>query len=177
MSSPSSSSVAPAASASLVRRFAALVYEALLLVAVIFAANFALLPLITPGHAGKPTELVVPALAERVALFWLLFSILAAYFVWFWSNGRRTLAMKTWRLRLAAPDDGGVPPKTALMRYLACWIGPMLALGAYAALSRLGLGAHATWLIAFNFLWAFVDPQRQFLHDRLAGTRIVTTVV
>jgi uncharacterized RDD family membrane protein YckC len=27
--------------------------------------------------------------------------------------------------------------------------------------------------VAFNFLWAFVDPERQFLHDRIAGTRIV----
>ena len=31
-----------------------------------------------------------------------LFAVLAAYFVWCWSNGRRTLAMKTWRLRARA---------------------------------------------------------------------------
>jgi hypothetical protein len=24
-----------------------------------------------------------------------------------------------------------------------------------------------------NHLWGFVDPERHFLHDRLAGTRIV----
>jgi hypothetical protein len=27
--------------------------------------------------------------------------------------------------------------------------------------------------VAFNFLWAFVDRDRQFLHDRIAATRIV----
>jgi uncharacterized RDD family membrane protein YckC len=129
--------------------------------------------LITPGRAGKPTELVVPALPERVALFFLTFTIVAAYCVWFWSNGRRTLPMKTWRLRLATVEGGVVTPKTALLRYLACWIGPVLALAAYLALQRVGLGANAAWLVAFNFLWAFVDRDRAFLHDRIAGTRIV----
>lgn len=159
--------------APLPRRAAALVYESLLLVAVVFAANFALLPIVTPGRAGKAAELVVPALAERVALFWLTFAVLAAYFVWCWSNGRRTLALKTWRLALARKDGGTVVPRTALLRYLGCWVGPALALVAYAALAPHGYGAHATWLVAFNFLWAFVDRERQFLHDRVAGTRIV----
>ena len=164
----------PLALAGLARRFAALAYELLLLVAVVFGASFLLLPLVTPGHAGSAQGLVVPALPERVALFCLLFSIMAAYFVWSWSSGRRTLPMKTWRLRLVLRDGAPVPPKTALLRYLATWIGPLLAITAYAALAGHGLGAHAAWLVAFNFLWAFVDRDRQFLHDRVAGTRIVT---
>ena len=151
----------------------ALAYEALLLVAVLFIANFLLLPFVTPGRGGRADALVVPALPERVALFWLLFAVLAAYFVWCWSNGRRTLAMKTWRLRLVLADGDPVPPKTALLRYLATWLGPALAIAAYAALSRAGLGAHAAWLAAFNFLWALIDRERLFLHDRIAGTRIV----
>ena len=69
-----------------------------------------------------------------------------------------------------------VTPKTALLRYLAAWIGPALAVVAYAVLARIGLGAHAAWLVGLNFLWAFVDPERQFLHDRLAGTRIVHAI-
>ena len=59
------------------------------------------------------------------------------------------------------------------MRYLAAWIGPALAIAAFGVLSRHGWGAHAAWLVAFNFLWAFVDRDRLFLHDRAAGTRIV----
>jgi uncharacterized RDD family membrane protein YckC len=152
------------------RRFAALVYEALLLVAIVFAVNFVMLPLVTPQRKG---EILLPALPERAALFCVLFAVLAGYFVWCWSNGRRTLAMKTWRLRLVRESGDIVTPKTALMRYLAAWIGPVLAIAAYAALSRVNLGAHAAWLVAFNFLWAFVDRDRQFLHDRIAGTRIV----
>jgi uncharacterized RDD family membrane protein YckC len=161
------------AAAGLPRRLAALAYEALLVVAVVFAANFAALPLVTPGRAGNPAALVVPATPERMALFWLTFAVLAAYFVWCWSNGRRTLPMKTWRLALRRREGTTVATRTALLRYLACWIGPALALAAYAALAPHGLGAHALWLLALNFLWALVDPERQFLHDRLAGTRIV----
>ena len=157
--------------ASLRRRFAALTYEGLLVVAIVFATNFAVLPFVTP-HRGTNEALVVPALPERVALFWIVFAVLAGYFVWCWSNGRRTLPMKTWRLSLVR-DGNAITPKTALLRYLACWIGPALAVAVYLVLARVGLGAHAAWLVAFNFLWAFVDRDRQFLHDRIAGTGIV----
>ena len=159
--------------ASLVRRLGALVYELLLLVAIVFVASFLVLPLVSPGHSGTAGTLTVPALPERVALFCMLFAILAGYFVWSWSGGRRTLPMKTWRLKLVLANGESLPAKVALLRYLATWIGPVLSLAAYAVLHRYGYGAHALWLIAFNFLWAFVDPERQFLHDRIAGTRIV----
>ena len=67
--------------------------------------------------------------------------------------------MKTWRLALVLANGAPVPPRSALMRYLATWIGPALALAAYGALHPLGLSAHAAWLVGFNFLWAFVDPR------------------
>jgi uncharacterized RDD family membrane protein YckC len=169
----------PAASAPILplasrgRRFAALTYEALLLTAIIFIAGFVALPLVTPGHAGAANALAIPDLPQRVALFCMLFGVLAWYSVGSWSGGRRTLPMKTWRLQFAMADGGPVPRKSALLRFLATWIGPVLAVLAFALLRPAGLGAQAAWLIAFNFLWAFVDPQRQFLHDRIAGTRIV----
>jgi len=139
-------------------------------VAIVFAANFALLPLVTPTRGDA---IVVPGIPERAALFCILFAVLAAYFVWCWSNGRRTLAMKTWKLRIVRAEGGVVTPKTALLRYLAGWVGPALAVAAYAALAPHGWGAYAAWLVAFNFLWAFVDRDRLFLHDRVAATRIV----
>ncbi len=55
----------------------------------------------------------------------------------------------------------------------AAWIGPLAALAAHAALQPVNLGAHAAWLVAVGYLWPIVDPDRQFLHDRIAGTRIV----
>jgi uncharacterized RDD family membrane protein YckC len=158
------------APAPLGRRFAAVVYEALLLTAVVLVAGFLTLPLVTSGgEAG----LRVPALPVRTFSFALVFAAAAAYCTYFWSRGRRTLPMKTWRLMLVRVDGGPVDPRTAFVRYLATWIGPVLALAAFLVLRRFGLGAHAAWLIAFNFLWALVDPERRFLHDRIAGTTLV----
>ena len=159
--------------AGLLARLGAALYEALLVAALAFLTGFLLLPLVSPGTAATATQLTVPAVPARVALFCILFSVIALYFVWSWTGGRRTLPMKTWRMRVALAD--GAPPdgKTALLRYVAAWIGPALAVVAYALLRERGLGALALPLLGLNFLWAGVDPDRQFLHDRIAGTRIV----
>ena len=148
-------------------------YEALLLTAILFIAGFLLLPLVSPGYAANATQLTVPPVPARVALFCLLFAVSAMYFVWSWTGGRRTLPMKTWRMRIVTADGGTPTAKTALLRYLTSWIGPALALTGYAILRDAGLGGLALGLLATNFLWAGVDPDRQFLHDRIAGTRIV----
>jgi len=159
--------------AGLLPRLGAACYEALLIAALVFLTGFAMLPLVSPGTAATATQLTVPPVPARVALFCVLFSVVAFYLVWSWTGGRRTLPMKTWRMRIAQAD--GAPPdsRTALLRYLAAWIGPVLALVGFALLRERGLGALALGLLGFNFLWAGIDPDRQFLHDRIAGTRIV----
>jgi uncharacterized RDD family membrane protein YckC len=62
--------------------------------------------------------------------------------------------MKTWRLHLLTACGQPLTPMRALWRFLLAALG----------LSAFGLG----------LLWAVVDPDRLFLHDRLAGTRLVT---
>jgi uncharacterized RDD family membrane protein YckC len=163
----------PLPRAGLPARLCAAMYEALLASALIFITGFLMLPLVSPGRAATATELKLPPLPARVALFCVLFSVLALYFVWSWTGGRRTLPMKTWRMRVALPDGGQPGTRTALLRYLSAWVGPVLALGAYLALRDMGLGRLALVFLAFNFLWALIDPDRRFLHDRLAGTRVL----
>ena len=159
--------------AGLLPRLGAAIYEALLVTALLFITGFLMLPLVSPGYAAAATQLTVPPLPARVALFCVLFAVAALYFVWSWTGGRRTLPMKTWRMRMVMADGGPLAAKSALLRYLMAWIGPALALIGYAILRDVGLGGLALGLLAFNFLWAGVDPDRQFLHDRIAGTRIV----
>jgi uncharacterized RDD family membrane protein YckC len=98
----------------------------------------------------------------------------AAYCVGFWSRGRRTLAMKTWRLALVAESGERVSRSRALLRYLACLIGPALAIAAFAVLQRTGNGRWALVLLAVNYVWSLVEADRRFLQDRIAGTRLVT---
>ncbi|MBI2276872.1 MAG: RDD family protein [Dechloromonas sp.] len=87
---------------------------------------------------------------------WLhVFVLLMLYFLWFWLNGGQTLPMKTWKLKLANPDGSPPRPAQALLRYLAAWPSILL----------FGIG----------ILWALADKDKQFLHDRIAGTRIVSS--
>lgn len=158
--------------ATLPRRLGALVYESLLVVALVLVTGFLLLPLVSPGVRAVGA-LALPSTVGRLLSFAGMAGTAMLYCVWCWSDGRRSLPMKTWRLALRTRDGRPVSVRRASLRYIACWIGPALAVLAYLSLSRYGLGAHAAWLVAFNFLWAAIDPERQFLHDRLARTCIV----
>jgi len=175
-SAPNHSTELPT-SAGLWRRFGAFVHELLFLVAYLFIIGliFASVSGETMS-AGQPQVLSGPiAWLQRVYLF----VSVGAYFIYFWVRGRRTLAFKTWHLRLLSVNGGDVSLRQAILRYFATWIGPALGLGIYVSIDAMGIGTKPglglLWLIALfsNFLWALVDPARQFLHDRVAGTRVV----
>ena len=103
-------------------------------------------------------HVLLGAFAHRVAttpVLWAhLFFVLLIYCLGFWIYGGQTLAMKTWRIRLVTCDRRPVLPAQALLRYLLCWPSILLC----------GIG----------LLWALVDRDKQFLHDRLAGTCLIT---
>jgi uncharacterized RDD family membrane protein YckC len=154
------------------RRVGALLYESLLIGALVIAAGFLLAPVVSPGTASAQSP-APPSSMGRLLSFAGLFGVALGYCVWFWSDGRRTLPMKTWGLGLRRTDGTVVRRRLAAKRFLVCLIGPALAIAAYLLLKGGAYAAHGAWLIGFNFLWALVDPNRQFLHDRLTGTRIV----
>ncbi|HEX6298363.1 MAG TPA: RDD family protein [Burkholderiales bacterium] len=121
------------------RRFAAMLYEALLLAAVGFFAAW----LFFFASGGRDAT----AGWTRHLLQLFIVVVFAAYFLWCWLRGGQTLAMKAWRIRLV-----GVTPRKAILRFV-------LALALFPA----------------SIVWACFDRDRQFLHDRLAGTRLVLT--
>jgi len=126
------------------RRLASMLYESLLLVGVL-----ALLFLVPNLIIGVVWQVVLPGWAH-----WLnIVAALGLYFVWLWHRDGRTLAMQTWHIRIVTVENGGTPSiQRAIVRFLLAWP---------SVLSVVGL------------LWALFDRDRQFLHDRLAGTRIV----
>ncbi len=129
--------------AGLLRRITSLCYEALLLVALLFLCTLIFLLI---GHDATSGW-------KRLAFQIYLVLMCGVYFVWCWTHGGQTLAMKTWRMRVITRDGTAVGWTRGFCRYFAALAGLALA----------GMG----------FLWAFVDRDHQFLHDRLCGTRIV----
>ena len=156
--------------ASLWRRFGAFVHELLFLAAYLFIVGLIFAPLSGESiRAGKPQVLNGPlALLQQAYLFLSV----GAYFIFFWIKGRRTLAFKTWSLRLQSAQGGIVTTQQAVIRYLSTWIGPALGLAMFMLIGKSG---SAWWILGVfaNFLWALVDPAKQFLHDRIAGTRVI----
>ena len=159
--------------AGLPRRLGAAIYELLLVTALAFITQFALVPLVSPGHAAGASTLSIPPVPVRTLIFCAQFAVFALYFCWFWTDGRRTLAQKTWALRLVTVDGAALDLKRALLRYFALWIGPALAVAAWTPLASAGHTGYAAIPLACNFWWTAFDRQRLFLHDRIAGTRIV----
>ncbi|HEX4521963.1 MAG TPA: RDD family protein [Casimicrobiaceae bacterium] len=159
--------------AGIARRLAASLYELLLLGALAVAIGLILLPLIgtDADHAGG--ALTLPGRGARTVSFVCLFAVFGAYCIWLWSGGRRTLPMRTWGLALMTSAGAAVSPGRAAVRYVAGWIGPASAIAAYVVLRPYGQGRWALTLLAVNYAWALVDRDRRFLHDRVAGTRLV----
>lgn len=148
------------------RRMASMLYEGMLLFAVAFLATW-----LFQFAAGT----VQVEGWRRGLLQAFLLAVFAAYFLWCWLRGGQTLAMKAWRIRLAAPGHARVPARMALLRfvYAALLVGAFLLAIAAAFKHRDPWLAFATFAVSgIGLGWALVDRDRQFLHDRLAGTRL-----
>ena len=151
------------------RRLAAMPYEILLVMALLL---FAALPL--AGFNGASLQAVPHVVAQAYLL-----SVTCLYFVWCWRKGGQTLAMKTWRFRVVSDSGQPMTVFRAMARFgCTCFfLGP-----AWVGMLLLFFPKHVSPVIAMwaflpmiaTILWARFDPDRQFLHDRMAGTRLVS---
>lgn len=128
---------------SVARRLMALAYEGLVVSAIALVAGLVFYGVADGRLSG--------AMRHLFQLY--LFLVLGAYFVACWTRGGRTLPMQTWKIRVVRDDGVAIGIGRAILRYALAW------------LSLVPLGA--------GFLWAFFDREGQFLHDRLAGTRMI----
>ncbi len=144
-----------------------MVYEAVLLLGVVFAISYALLVSLQWSYPLPPTQRFL----LQATLFW----VIGAYFVVSWTRTGQTLALKAWRLKVTNSD--GRPPRSgrAVARYLLAWHLWLPGL-AIVGLFQFSVG----WTLAalaFTFglllIPALIDRQRRLLHDLWTGTRIV----
>jgi uncharacterized RDD family membrane protein YckC len=161
------------APAGLLRRLAALTYDLLLTIALVFVATFALLPL-SDGEAILITTQGVAGHLYHALLFLLTFS----YFGFCWTRSGQTLGMKAWRVRIRTADGERCNWADAVVRFT---IGTALALMAVAG--SVLLLRHDDWpellvggLLAApalaNFAWVPFDSTARSLQDLASGLRV-----
>ncbi len=125
------------------RHFAAICYDMMLLVSVLFVFTLVILPL------ASNTAIESGNLAYNFYL--LILSYL--YFCWQWINGGQTLGMKSWRIEVINRDGQSLNLQQASARFFA------------AILSWLVFG--------LGFIWRFIDRDKLTWHDKLSATRLV----
>ena len=149
----------------LARRLACWVYEGILMFGVVFIFGYLFGTLTQTRHA----------LENRHALQAFLFLIFGIYFVWLWSRGQ-TLAMKTWNICIVDKAGRVISQRRALLRYGLSWLWLLPPLGAVAPFS-LPAGEVVVVVLGWVAVWAVMSrfhPEQQFLHDAMAGTRLVS---
>lgn len=135
-------------SAGVLRRFGAMFYDLLLVIALLFIVTALFLPF-TGGEAITPDRSVA---VERIYQSALLL-VVVLFFCVFWTWRGQTVGMVAWRLRVERSDGTLLTWRDALLR-----LG-----GAGVSLAALGLG----------YFWIWIDRDRLAWHDRWSGTRVV----
>lgn len=129
-------------SVTLRRRFGAIIYDSLLVFALMFLAT---LPFVA-ARRGEPVAAGDPAY-QLTMLF-----VAYVFFAGFWSRAGRTLGMQSWGLQLQTMDGFKPGLRQASLRFFS------------AILSWLPAG--------LGFWWQLWDRDRLCWHDRLSGTRL-----
>ena len=130
------------------RRVAALVYDLLLLAALLMIYTGGAL-FFTHGAAVVPATAGAWVYAYRAGLI----GVIGGYYLINWLRSGQTLGMRAWRLRVVS--DAGRP------------------LALKAAVLRAVFGALAWMPAALGVLWLYVDPDHLALHDRWSRTRVI----
>ncbi len=127
---------------SLARRFGAIIYDSLLVLALLFLAT---LPFIG-ARGGESVEPGTPL--HQITLLLVAY----VFFVGFWSGYGRTLGMQSWRLRIETADGAKPSYAASSLRFFA------------AVFSWLPVG--------LGFWWQLWDADGLTWHDRISGTRL-----
>ena len=152
--------------AGLFRRLAALLYDALLVIAILFIA-----------------ALPLPLVEEPVRTLWWARTLEQLYLLitwflflgWFWTHGGQTVGMKAWRLKLQCVNGNKPSWRDALIRFLVSsasfWL--LLVLYGLEILSSKIAFILASIVFGLAFLWITIDQKGCAWHDHLSRTRLV----
>ena len=140
-------------SSGLLRRLAALLYDAFLVAAIWMAMGFAMQFIV----GADTSQLVDGRVQTDPVLDVILFTgeVLSAstFYIWFWMRTGQTLGMIAWRIKAVRVDGGLMNLQQGALRFVLAW----------PAFFCLGIG----------YLWLYIDRNGDALHDKLSGTRVI----
>lgn len=129
--------------AGILRRLAAILYDSLIVGALLLVATAILLPFMH-GNAISPHNLIYKV---------YLLAVSFAYFGLCWLKGGQTIGMRAWQLKIVNRQGDAIDFEQALLRFC------------YAIPAFLCFGA--------GFFWMLVDKRRGAWHDHWSKTRLV----
>lgn len=152
--------------AGVLRRLAALVYDAFLLFGLLVAPLFIAIAVFGPHQQLAPEGAVtheLPSIAPRPLLLAYMIIVVAGFYCYFWRKSGQTLGMQAWRIRVDS-CDGDSKDGNSSDGQRPSWIqcGLRCAVG-IASLACFGLG----------YGWIWIDKHRASWHDRASNTRVV----
>ena len=155
-------------SAGLMRRIAAMVYDGLLLFAILMLAS---LPFVVP--LGEEEEMQS---THKLVYQLAMAGVIYAYFVGYWKSRGRTLGMQSWGLQIVNVDGQLPTLGQSTLRFVAASVPwACLILGIYLLVyqDQLAAAILAWACFVLGYVWQLWDKAGLGLQDRFSGTRIV----
>lgn len=137
------------------RRFAAMVYDGLLILALLFMAGFLNL-FIQLQIFGNERLLAMTEQGYNLGgpfFYSSLLVMIYGFFGFFWTRSGQTLGMQAWRIKIVTPDNQLITPWQSIIRFAT----------AVPALSLVGIG----------LLWALVDRQKRSWQDLASSSMVI----
>ena len=133
------------------RRLAAIIYDWLLLIAVILVAVsiFTIsIDIIFGDHTSN--NLLQNPLTKIIYQLYLV-AVGVFFYVWFWTHGGQTLGMKVWKIKVVNLEGKTLSTKQALSHLF------------FALISCIPFG--------IGFFWALISQDKRTLYDRWSKTQ------
>lgn len=141
--------------ATLMRRLAAMFYDTLLCIALMFVTT-GIYMMISKAVIGSDTYKAMNESGQTIhdpLLSSVLFITLFVFFGYFWTKTGQTLGMQVWHLRVQSNDGHSISWMQALKRFVI------------AGVSVACFGA--------GYLWVFFNKDKNTWQDMLSGTKVV----
>jgi len=145
------------------RRIASLLYDIVLIVALVIIMYMPLL-------SFNIEENFILKITAQIYIY----LIIQYFFVWFWVNSNGTLGMKSWRVKISDTNGNKITYKKAILRFNVSLIY-FLIIGflVFTYYKYSEMNYFLLMLLAILLLFPLIRKDRKFLHDIISKTILI----